>query len=463
MSTEADSVQYRDKTKSCCIIGGGIAGVTAAIKLAEEGVDVTIIEKKAYLLGRTGGWEIKNENLTDCNGEVMTVPMQYGYHAVFPSYTSFKELLAKANIPLIYDSDYHFYCSLDEKYAIGLVRGNWVQKVWIMWRMNMFSIWDLNFSVICFMLCCVFYNEKLVQRWYKDMTFKDFAKWSRFPKLLHRVFRTVARSMFNPEEAISVPKMILSNYHYLFKYKEGMRMQAFADYYGQELNIPLEKMCNDLNVTILKNTAVTNLSKSSGSMFSITTENSGDKLQFSSVILATDMRTAEELVRNSFQHEVFPAKIPRTQYINARVWVEATKTDDSLPTVFSTFGTKHLDFAFFVHEREAAAKAWAEQGSNRMVMEIHSYYFPPTDNVEDDILSVLLEEIKTYVTITKMYHKEIVTGRGAAHTTHHMHQLPPVDGFFLAGDYTCKTAFLLEGAVRSGNDSAADCLKFLEK
>lgn len=436
------------------------------MKLAEEGVNVTILEKKPYLLGRTGGWEIQNENLTDRNGNMLSVPMQYGYHAVFPSYTALKELLAKANVSLIYDSDYNFYYNLEEKYAIGLVRGNWAQKVWNMWWMNFFSFWELNLTIICFMLHCVFYDEKRVKRWYKDMTFKEFAKKSRFPPLLHRIFRTAARSMFNPEEAISCPKMILSMYHYLFKYKEGMRMEAFKDYYGQELNAPLERMLDDLDVTVSKNTAVANVTRSSDGTFTVTVDDDSttNEYHFDSIVMATDMRTAEILVRKGFQHEVFPAPIPKTQYINARVWVEATKRDESLPTVFSTFDTKHLDFAFFVHEREAAAKAWAAEGTNRMVMEIHSYYFPPTDNVKDDILSVLLEEMKEYVTITKTYHTEIVTGRGAAHTTHHMHRLPPgVDGFFLAGDYVCTSAFLLEGAVRSGNESAADCLQFLKK
>src|SRR2546430_278345 len=42
----------RSITKSILVVGGGIAGITAAIEAAEAGYEVVIIEKEPYLGGR---------------------------------------------------------------------------------------------------------------------------------------------------------------------------------------------------------------------------------------------------------------------------------------------------------------------------------------------------------------------------------------------------------------------------
>lgn len=41
-------------TKKVLVIGGGVAGLTTALKLAERGFDVTIKEKESYIGGRFG-------------------------------------------------------------------------------------------------------------------------------------------------------------------------------------------------------------------------------------------------------------------------------------------------------------------------------------------------------------------------------------------------------------------------
>ncbi|MEJ2494494.1 MAG: NAD(P)-binding protein, partial [Ignavibacteriaceae bacterium] len=44
------------KEKSVGIIGGGLAGVSAAIFLVERGFKVKIFEKEKYLGGKVGSW-----------------------------------------------------------------------------------------------------------------------------------------------------------------------------------------------------------------------------------------------------------------------------------------------------------------------------------------------------------------------------------------------------------------------
>src|SRR5579863_2559703 len=43
---------HRSVSRSILVIGGGIAGITAAVEAAEAGYDVVIVEKEPYLGGR---------------------------------------------------------------------------------------------------------------------------------------------------------------------------------------------------------------------------------------------------------------------------------------------------------------------------------------------------------------------------------------------------------------------------
>ena len=58
--------------KRVIIIGGGVAGMQTALRLAEQGVSPVIIEKEAELGGKLRGW-----------------------HVLFPSFTPAQEVLAE--------------------------------------------------------------------------------------------------------------------------------------------------------------------------------------------------------------------------------------------------------------------------------------------------------------------------------------------------------------------------------
>ncbi|HEU0089948.1 MAG TPA: FAD-dependent oxidoreductase, partial [Pseudonocardiaceae bacterium] len=72
------------------VVGGGIAGVAAAVALAERGVDVRLFEREPQLGGRLRGWPI---TLTD--GSAAT--MSRGFHAFFRQYYNLRALLRRAD------------------------------------------------------------------------------------------------------------------------------------------------------------------------------------------------------------------------------------------------------------------------------------------------------------------------------------------------------------------------------
>ena len=61
------------------VVGGGLAGVSAACVLAERGVEVTLVEREAYLGGRLGAW-------TETMPDGTTYQMERGFHGFFRQY-----------------------------------------------------------------------------------------------------------------------------------------------------------------------------------------------------------------------------------------------------------------------------------------------------------------------------------------------------------------------------------------
>ncbi|SDF01785.1 FAD-dependent oxidoreductase [Pseudonocardia oroxyli] len=75
------------------VVGGGIAGISAAVVLAERGVRVTVLEAAEFLGGRLGAW---SHTLPDGSAQVV----EHGFHAFFRHYDTWRAILARVGTPL---------------------------------------------------------------------------------------------------------------------------------------------------------------------------------------------------------------------------------------------------------------------------------------------------------------------------------------------------------------------------
>ncbi len=72
------------------VVGGGIAGMSAAVVLAERGVAVTVLEANDHLGGRLGAW---SERLPDGTEQYI----EHGFHAFFRHYYTWRSILRRAD------------------------------------------------------------------------------------------------------------------------------------------------------------------------------------------------------------------------------------------------------------------------------------------------------------------------------------------------------------------------------
>ena len=71
--------------KRVVVVGGGLAGLVAALELSARKLEVVLLERAAHLGGKLGGWQI------DVGGE--RFPMEHGFHGFFAQYHNLYEVL----------------------------------------------------------------------------------------------------------------------------------------------------------------------------------------------------------------------------------------------------------------------------------------------------------------------------------------------------------------------------------
>lgn len=79
--------------RSALVIGGGLAGASAALRLAEAGVAVTLLERNEYLGGKLGAWQT-----TLADGR--EVGVEHGFHGFFLQYYNLFRFLLDVGAPV---------------------------------------------------------------------------------------------------------------------------------------------------------------------------------------------------------------------------------------------------------------------------------------------------------------------------------------------------------------------------
>ena len=90
VDTNAERVERFQTPLSVAVVGGGLAGMSAALELAERGASVTLIESASHLGGKLGGWPI------EIRGE--SYPMEHGFHGFFAQYYNLDDVLARLGL-----------------------------------------------------------------------------------------------------------------------------------------------------------------------------------------------------------------------------------------------------------------------------------------------------------------------------------------------------------------------------
>lgn len=454
INTIDDSKPVSLKTsKKIAVIGGGLAGVSSAIYLAERGFEVKIFEKEKYLGGKIGSWPVKFEDDYLTN-------VEHGFHAFFRQYYNLRNLLNKidAHKYLIPIDDYLIMTKALDNYNFKRIKTAPIENILSMRKAGIYSISDIvknpKFNHLTSLLN---YNKGKTFEKFDHISFKQFADDLNLPQQMRLMFTTFSRAFFAEPQLISMAELIKSFHFYFLSNDLGLIYDVLNDDFEKTLWNPTRKFLSKYKATISFNSQI-NLFKKVGDSFILNDE------KFDYVIIASDVKGTKKIIKNSeylknehpsFFNQMINLKQSQ-RYSVLRIWIDKDVREE-IPFFIFTDALKILDSVTVYHRMEKSSKEWVEKNGGG-IFELHSYALPE-DFPEKDVRDQLIKEFEYYFPEINGYnviyeHLQVRDDFTAFHTDLFKNRpgvKTNINNLFLAGDWVkldCP-AMLMEAANTS--------------
>jgi len=355
------------------VVGGGIAGLAAAVGLAERGVQVTLLERAPQVGGRVAGW-------TE-NTEAGQLPMSRGFHAFFRQYYNLRALLRRADLGLsrlVPLTDYPLIDSSGRRDSFrGLPRTPPWNAVAFSLRSPTFSLRDLLAvnPVAAAPLLAV-----AVPQTYRQLDETDaetFLRRINFPAAArHLAFDVFSRSFFAPPGQMSAAELAVMFHIYFLGSSEGLVFDVPDAGFDQALWQPLARYLAGLGVDVVTGKTVTCVKPGNFGGF-LVHDDRGRVMEADGVVLATDVSGLRSIAADSpgladpdWRDRVAGLR-SAPPFLVHRLWLDRP-VSPSRPPFLATGGLPPLDNISVMERYDAQARAWADRNGGSVV-ELHAY------------------------------------------------------------------------------------------
>ncbi|HZE03466.1 MAG TPA: NAD(P)/FAD-dependent oxidoreductase [Pseudonocardiaceae bacterium] len=356
------------------VVGGGIAGIAAAVALAERGVAVQLLEQEPQLGGRLRGWPIM---LSD--GSPAT--MSRGFHAFFRQYYNLRALLRRADPlgrALVPMTDYPLVDADGHRDTFqGLPRTP-------PWNALAFALLSPTFQwrdlvtridpVAALPLVDVSVPE--VYHRLDDQDAMTFLERVRFPDAArHLAFSVFSRSFFADPRELSAAELATMFHIYFLGSAEGLVFDVTPEPFPQALWDPMAGYLTELGVSVRTGVAVEQVTLGRERRFAV--HAGGDSSEVDAVVLAADVTGLQAVLAASPELGEAPwrAQIARLRtappFLVSRLWLDRPVNPER-PGFLGTSGFGPLDNVSVLERFEGEAARWARRTGGSAV-ELHAY------------------------------------------------------------------------------------------
>jgi len=367
------------------VVGGGIAGLAAAVGLVERGVEVVLLEREAQLGGRVSGWPT-----TLRDGSPVT--MSRGFHAFFRQYYNLRALLRRADPLLEALTPLPDYPLRDgrgrtDTFADLPRTPPWNALAFVA-RSPTFTWRDLLRVDPRAALPLLDAGVPDVYHRLDEVDAVTFLERIRFPHAArHLAFEVFSRSFFADPQQLSAAELATMFHIYFLGSAEGLVFDVPADPFPHALWDPLARYLARRGARLRTSAEVTVIEPGGPRRFLVHLRPAGGGTETEvadAVVLAVDVGGLRRLVDASpdLGTEPWRATIRRLStappFLVLRLWLDRPVRHDR-PGFLGTSGHGPLDNVSVLERYEHEARAWAARRRGSVV-ELHAYALP--DNVD---------------------------------------------------------------------------------
>ena len=422
------------------VVGGGIAGISAAVGLAERGVRVTLIEAESSLGGRVRSWpvDVPTPGADASGAPDDRATMSRGFHAFFRQYYNLRALLRRVDPSLeclrpVADYPLRHADGTQDSFTQIATRPplNFLSFVA---RSPSFGLRDLTRVDADRALDLLDVDFPATYSRYDGVSAADALDALRFPERMRSLALEVfARSFFADPRDFSAGELVAMFHMYFLGSGEGLLFDVSRDDFDTTMWRPLRSYLEDLGAHVVTGCRVESIERdgegfrvSAGAAaagaddasrgridFAIDRDDAHGSLRADAVVIATSRDVLQRLVDGTdLGDEAWRASVltgemaPR--FIVQRLWFDRPVAAGSAPFV-GTAAYGHLDNVSLVHDLEDGAAQWAKRCGGSVV-ELHAYAVP-NDVTDDEVLADLrhqLDRLHPELTGCEPVHEEVL-------------------------------------------------------
>ncbi len=355
------------------VVGGGIAGLAAAVLLAERGARVTLYEREDSLGGRLAGWHTR---LADGS----TATMSRGFHAFFRQYYNLRGLLRRTDPGLdrlrpLPDYPLRHSGGLTDGFA-RVPRTPPFSALGFVALSPTFGWRDLAAMNPRAALPLLDVRVPEVYERFDSLAATAFLDRVRFPEAAHHLaFEVFSRSFFADPRELSAAELLLMFHIYFLGSAEGLLFDVPDDPFPQALWEPLGDYLQRLGADVRTCTPVCGVHPADGGRVAVRTEKALHR--HDAVVLALDVGALRETVAASPDlgtpawRDGIAGLRSAPPFLVSRLWLDRPVRADR-PGFLGTSGYEGLDNISVLDRYEGEAARWAAR-TGGSVVELHAY------------------------------------------------------------------------------------------
>ena len=422
------------------VVGGGIAGISAAVGLAERGVRVTLLEAESSLGGRVRSWpvDVPTPGADASGAPDDRATMSRGFHAFFRQYYNLRALLRRVDPSLeclrpVDDYPLRHADGTQDSFTKIATRPP-LNFLSFIARSPSFGLRDLTRVDADRALDLLDVDFPATYSRYDGVSAADALDALRFPERMRSLALEVfARSFFADPRDFSAGELVAMFHMYFLGSGEGLLFDVSRDDFDTTMWRPLRSYLEGLGAHVVTGCRVESIERdgegfrvSAGAAaagaddasrgridFAIDRDDAHGSLRADAVVIATSRDVLQRLVDGTdLGDEAWRASVltgemaPR--FIVQRLWFDRPVAAGSAPFV-GTAAYGHLDNVSLVHDLEDGAAQWAKRCGGSVV-ELHAYAVPD-DVTDDEVLADLrhqLERLHPELTGCEPVHEEVL-------------------------------------------------------